>query len=320
MEISGLAMFLLGFLTVALIYGVAAIGVNINWGYTGLFNVGVAGFFAIGAYTSALVTVAPTDRHFGGFAMPVVLGVVLAMLFAAAMAWAIGKVCLRLRADYLAIATIGIAEIIRLVFKNWNELANSAFGVTNVPRPFVDSFGDAGSKFAYLAMMIVILLVLYWCVQRAWNSPWGRVLRAIRENEQAAAAAGKNVEAFRLQAFVLGSAIMGLFGALYVHYFRIIAPEATEPLEATFLPWVMLIIGGSGNNKGAILGAILVWGLWTLTELMSNFLPDDWALRVAYLRVFLVGFLLQVVLQKFPGGLLPEKAPVAGRRRAAASS
>jgi len=310
MDISayGLMMFIIGFLTVALIYGVGALGVNINWGFTGLFNVGVAGFFAVGAYTSAVLTSEPSTYHIGGFGMPVLVGWAFAVLFAAILAYFVGRICLRLRSDYLAIATVGIAEIVRLVFKNFQPIGGGAYGVKSVPRP-LESLGAPWSQIGYLFVVAGVVFVLYLLIQRAWNAPWGRVLRAIRDNETAAAAAGKNVERFRLQAFVLGSAIMGLFGALTAHYTKFIGPEGTEPLEVTFLTWVMLIVGGSGNNKGAIVGAILVWGLWTLTELASGFFSPDWALRFAYARLFMIGLLLQLVIQFFPRGLVPEKPP-----------
>jgi branched-chain amino acid transport system permease protein len=133
-------------------------------------------------------------------------------------------------------------------------------------------------------------------------------MSAIRENELAARAAGKNVEQFRIQAFVAGCAVMGLAGGLTAHYLKFIDPNAAEPLTATFLVFVMLIIGGSGNNKGAILGAILMWTVWSATEIAtSRLLPDEWAIRSAYVRVFLIGLVLQIVLQRFPGGILPER-------------
>jgi branched-chain amino acid transport system permease protein len=309
----GLMMFLVGFFTVGLIYAVGCIGVNINWGFTGLFNVGVAGFFAVGAYTSAILTAGPNPGQLGGFGLPVPVGMVAAMLLAGVVAVAVGRICLRLRSDYLAIATVGIAELIRVVVRNYQALGGGPYGVKNVPRPF-ESLQGPWPQIAYLLVVAAVLLVLYLLIERAWKAPWGRVLRAIRENETAAAAAGKNVEGFRLQAFVLGSAIMGLFGALFAHYTKFIGPEGTEPLQVTFLPWVMLIVGGSGNNKGAIVGAVAVWGIWTLTELLSGFLPPDWALRFAYLRIFMVGLLLQIVIQFFPRGLVPEKTPTIRRR------
>ena len=312
MEIYGLFLFAVGFLTMAMIYAVASLGVNINWGFTGLFNVGVAGFFAVGAYCSAVLTAPESVHHIGGFGLPVPVGILAAMVLAALVAWPIGKICLRLRSDYLAIATIGIAEILRLTFRNYQPLGGGPFGVNNIPRPF-ESLPAPWDQIAFLLLVVAIVGVILFLVQRAWAAPWGRVLRAIRENEDAAEAAGKDVEKFRLQAFIFGSALMGLFGALMAHYVKIISPEGTEPLLVTFLPWVMLIVGGAGNNRGAVIGAILVWGLWTMTELLTGRLPDEWALRVGYLRIFLIGLLLQIVLQKFPGGLLPERPPTVPR-------
>jgi branched-chain amino acid transport system permease protein len=149
--------------------------------------------------------------------------------------------------------------------------------------------------------------VLYLALERAFHSPWGRIMRAIRENETAAASTGKDVERFRMEAFVLGATLMGLGGALTAHAFKFVSPDASEPLLATFLVWVMLIIGGSGNNRGAILGAVIVWAVWSSTELLSRFLPIDWLNRVGYVRIFLVGLILQFILQRRPEGLLPER-------------
>jgi len=310
----GLMMFLVGFATLAGIASVTTLGLNINWGMTGLFNIGIAGFYAVGAYTSAILTAepsVPSNPHLGGFQLPIPVGWAAAMLFSGIVAWFVGKICLRLRADYLAIATIGIAEIIRITFRNWGGLAGGSYGIQRIPRPF-ESLGQPWAELGFLALVLLIVAVAYWVIERGINSPWGRVMRAIRENETAAAAAGKDVERMRLQAFVYGSALMGLAGALSAHYAKAFLPEDMEPLTATFLIWVMLIAGGSGNNKGAIVGAFLVWGLWTMSEFLTDFLSTDWATRAGYIRVFLIGFLLQVVLQVFPKGLIPEKPPVLG--------
>jgi branched-chain amino acid transport system permease protein len=158
-----------------------------------------------------------------------------------------------------------------------------------------------------MALVLSMVAVLYFLLERARTAPWGRVMSAIRENELAARAAGKNVEQFRIQSFVTGCALMGLAGGLTSHYLKFIDPQAADPLTTTFLVFVMLIIGGSGNNKGAILGAFLMWTIWSATEIVTSRLPDDWAIRSAYMRVFLIGLLLQIVLQKFPGGILPER-------------
>lgn len=174
---------------------------------------------------------------------------------------------------------------------------------------------------AFLVIVVIAAALVYWLLERANHAPWGRVLRAVRDNEATAEASGKNVVGFRLQAFVLGSAIMGLGGALYAHYVRFISPEAFEPMSATFLVWVMLIAGGSGNNRGAILGAFVIWLIWSGTEIFTGLLPGEWATRAGALRVLLIGVLLQVILITRPEGLLSETGARlrALRKRSAAS-
>jgi len=301
--------------TMAGIYAVMALGLNLNWGVTGLFNVGVAGFFAIGAYTSAILTTQITDKHLGGYDMPIAVGLIGAMITSGIIAWGVGRICIRLRSDYLAIATIGIAEIFRLILKNEMWATNGTRGISNIPKPMealVQPYGPLPQlvgPISFLALVIAIVLVVYWLMERGRSSPWGRVMMAIRDNEPAARAAGKNVERLRIQAFVIGSMLMGLGGALNAHYFKFVGPELTDPLLTTFILWVMLIVGGSGNNKGAILGCFVIWILWSGTELLTLQASGDWAQRIPFMRMFLIGLVLQIVLQKFPGGLLPEKLP-----------
>jgi len=317
MDLAGLILFVVGFATLAGIYSVSTLGLNVCWGITGLFNIGIAGFYAVGAYTSAILTAepsVPSNPHLGGFDLPIPVGWAAAMVFSAAVAWVVGRICLRLRADYLAIATIGIAEIIRITFRNWGAIAGGSYGIHRIPRPF-ESLGQPWAEIMYLLIVLLVVAVAFVVIERGINSPWGRVMRAIRENDLAAAAAGKDVERMRLQAFVYGSALMGLAGALSAHYAKAFLPEDTEPLTATFLVWVMLIAGGSGNNKGAILGAFVVWALWTMTEFFNDIMSPEWATRAAYIRVFLIGLLLQVVLQFFSRGIIPEKPPVIGPRK-----
>ncbi len=298
--------------TMIALYGVLALGLNLQWGLAGLFNVGVAGFFAVGAYVSAILTAAASDQHLGGFDLPFAVGPLAAMIAAAAVAWAVGRICIRLRSDYLAIASIGIAEILRLVLKNEQWATNGTRGISNIARPF-ETLAAPWGALAWLALLLAVLAALFLLLQRAQFSPWGRTMRAIRDNEAASRAAGKNVERFRMQAFVLGSALMGLGGALTAHYFKFVGPEATDTLLTTFLVWVMLIVGGSGNNLGAIVGAAVVWTLWSATELLTFRLEGDWVARVGYVRMFLVGLLLQIVLQRYARGILPERLPGGGR-------
>jgi branched-chain amino acid transport system permease protein len=289
------------------IYAVMALGLNLQWGYGGIFNAGVAGFFAVGAYTSAILTSPGSPQLVHAFALPVPIGLLGAMIASGLVAYAIGRICLRLESDYLAIATIGIAEILRLVVRNQQAYTGGAFGIPNLPRPF-DGLGLPWSMIGFLGVVVLCIVLVYAAQERLSRSPWGRVMRAIRDNPRAAAAVGKDVGAFRLQAFVIGSMAIGLGGALSAHYFKFIGPEATEPLFTTFIVWVMVIVGGSGNHRGAILGALAVWLIWSMTEFAtSRLLPQDWAVRAAYARILLIGLLLQVVLQRYPQGLLPER-------------
>lgn len=313
MELAGLLTYGIFFLTLVGIYGLLALGLNVQWGYAGMLNIGVAAFFTIGAYTSAILTTAPSSGHLGGFALPIPIGLVGAMALSGMLALAIGLITLRLRSDYLAIASIGIAEIVRLTFKNEGWLTGGVRGLGGIPRPFQDLI-PGYDALLFLALVLVLVALVYWANERAWRSPWGRVLRAIRENEAAARAMGKNSLLFRLQAFVLGAIIMGLAGALYAHFVRFISPEAFNPLFATFLVWVMLIAGGSGNNRGALLGAFAIWAVWSVTEMMVTRLPDDMVTRAGALRVLLIGVLLQVILLLRPQGILPEKPPRPERR------
>jgi branched-chain amino acid transport system permease protein len=305
-QLYGIGLYVVSLLTFGGIYAVMALGLNVQWGFTGMFNAGIAGFFVIGAYTSALLTTQLSEYHLGGLDLPVFVGLIVAMIAAAVVAYGVARICIGLRSDYLAIATLGIAEIIRLVLKNETWATNGPRGVSLVPKPF-ETLPEPWNQLAFMAMVLLIVLVCYILLEQARRAPWGRVMSAIRENEASTRAAGKNVEKLRVEAFVLGSMLMGLGGGLTAHYLKFIDPNAADPLTATFLVWVMLIVGGSANNRGAVLGAMLIWTIWSATELVTSRLPDDLAIRTAYVRVFLIGLLLQIVLQQFPNGILPER-------------
>ncbi|CCQ73837.1 branched-chain amino acid ABC transporter permease [Magnetospira sp. QH-2] len=302
----GLLGYFIFFLTMAGIYAVLTLALNMQWGFTGQFNIGIAGFFAIGAYTGAIFTTLASNSHLGGFDMPFLVGVGAALLVSGIVAFLIGLITARLRTDYLAIATIGIAEIIRHVLKNEDWLTNGVRGIPAIPRP-------VEGEMALLGVVIAFVVLVYVLIERARRSPWGRVLRAIRENENATLASGKDVTRFRLEAFVVGSAIMGVGGALYAHFLGFISPEAFDPLYGTFLVWVMLIAGGSGNNKGAVLGAVVIWGLWSASEILTSRLPVEYVTQAGALRVLLIGVVLQIILLFRPEGLIPEEKPKLGR-------
>ena len=309
MDATGLFFYLVSFLIAGGIYALLCLALNIQWGMGGLFNAGIAGFFAVGAYTSAILTSGPTEKHLGGFGLPVVVGLLGAAVLAGLTGWAVARICVRLKSDYLAMASIGIAEILRLVIVNESWLTNGSLGISGVPRPLDGVFQGRSADIFYMAFVWLIVLLGYVVSERLRDSPWGLSLRAIRDNEVSAAAAGKNVEKFRVQTFVMGCAIMGVAGGLAAHYFRFLSPSATDPLMVTFLVWVMLMAGGSGNNRGAIAGALGIWALWSMTEILTNRLPPEWITRSSYIRMLLVGLILQVVLQKFRAGIIPEKSP-----------
>ena len=254
------------------------------------------------------MTTAESSRHLGGYDLAYAVSFLAAMALSGAVAYIVGKICLRLRSDYLAIATIGIAEIFRLVLKNETWATNGPRGISAIPKPF-ETLPEPWNHLGFLLLVLTLMIPIYWLVEVAHRSPWGRVMTAIRENESSAKAAGKNVAVFRLQGFVIGSMIMALAGALAAHYLKFVDPNSTDPLLATFLVWVMLIVGGSANNKGAILGAFLMWIVWSASEILSSRLPDELAIRAAYIRIFLIGLVLQLFLQKYPRGILPETRP-----------
>lgn len=348
----GYLLYFLSLATVGGIYAIFALGLNVQWGFAGLFNVGIVGFAAVGAYTYALLTTAESTFHYGGLDLPLPVGMFVAMVASAVIAGVIGLICIRLRSDYLAIATIGIAEIIKLILKNETEVTNGPRGINKIPRAwehfseerfysswpmswfntpdgwavFFDALPHWWWQPCFAATVLFCMYVIYRMLERARISPWGRMMTAIRENEPAARAAGKNVTARRVEAFVIGAAIMGFAGALFAQHLRLIEPTNTfDPAKVTFLVWVMLILGGSGSNRGAMLGAFLIWTIWSASELMISGIIDlagyvfqtfDTGLlatRAGFLRMMLIGILMQVVLQKYPAGILPEVRPASPR-------
>jgi branched-chain amino acid transport system permease protein len=328
-DISGTASFFVSFLTFAAIYALFALGLNIQWGYTGVFNFGVLGFFMVGAYVSAIITKEPAPggytEYIGGFGkdldlipalrtdqwLPFIVGSLAAGAAAGILAALVSIPTLRLREDYLAIATIGIAELLRRIVIQETWLVNGTRGLTGIPSPLSSLVDSRDYKYVIFAISVVVLLLVYFSLERAIRSPWGRVLLALREDELATAASGKNVFAFKSQGFVLGSVIMGVGGSVYAYASTSLTPEAFTHFFATFLFWAMLILGGSGNNKGAIAGAYVLWGFWTITlQLQGYDLPEAISTRIPYIRELVLGLLIVGVLLLRPAGLLPQERRV----------
>jgi branched-chain amino acid transport system permease protein len=305
----GILSYFVFFCSVALILAIVVLGLNLQWGNTGLFNAGIAGFYAIGAYGFAILTAAPRADLIGNFGLPWIVGVAGAMAASGFIALVIGIATLRLRDDYLAIATFGIAATIQLLALNLDPLTGGAMGISSLPNPFRGLFpAPILNNLCYLALIAALVAVVYAGLQRIVASPWGRVLKAIREDEIAARTLGKNIDMFRLQAFVLGAMLMGLGGALYVSFIGFVSPADFMPI-LTFQVWTMLIIGGSGNNKGAILGAVVVWGLWSVIGAVTvQFLPPHFQIYGGATQAVLIGLILVLTLLLRPRGLIGERA------------
>lgn len=291
------------FLSTALIFGLITLGLNLQWGLTGLFNVGIAGFVAIGAYASAILTSPDVPDRIGGFGWPIVAGWLAAMVIAGAAAAFTGYATLRLKADYLAITTFGVAVVVQLTALNAEVLTGGPFGVAFIPRPFA-SVQDQPVlfNFANLGVVVAVTIATFLALQRLSHSPWGRVLRALREDERAAIALGKSAQAYRIQAFAVGGAIMGLAGAVQAHFIGFIAPDNYLPI-LTFQVWAMLMVGGSGSNWGAVLGAVVVWAIWVASgTLTAALVPGDWQARAASLQIVAIGVMLCLILLWRPQG------------------
>jgi branched-chain amino acid transport system permease protein len=308
--------YLVFFASVSGIYAIATLGLNLQWGFTGIMNVGVVGFFGVGAYATAFLTGPSYADALGGFGLPPLLGYLGAMIASGLVALVVGLLTIRLRHDFLAVGTFGAAVCIQLLAMNLKPITRGFDGLHSLPRPFAGlATTPVVANTHFLVMVGCIIVAVVWALERMVRSPWGRVLRAIREDEDASAALGKNPFAFRLQTFVMGSMLMGLAGGLYASFTGFVSPQDLLPIF-TFQVYVMLIVGGSGNNYGAVLGAVLIWALWTMTEtLLGAVLPTGLKQQVSALRVVLVGLILVLMLLYRPQGLLPERANVSREAR-----
>ncbi|RMF38327.1 MAG: branched-chain amino acid ABC transporter permease [Alphaproteobacteria bacterium] len=312
----GLVAYLVFFLIVALIFAVAVLGLNLQWGFTGLFNAGVAGFLAIGAYTMAILTGPSREAVLGGYELPFAVGLLGAMLASGFAALVIGLITLRLRDEFLAVATFGIAVTIQLVCVNWEYVTGGTLGLISIPNPSrALADGPFAQNLIYLALVAVLAGLVFVGLERIVGAPWGRVLKAVREDETAAASLGKNPVRVRLEAFVLGCMLMGLSGALYVGFIGYVSPFDFLPI-VTFQIWTMLIVGGSANNRGAILGALIVWAVWTGSGfVISKLVPPSVQAQSGAMQAVLIGLILVVTLLFRPRGLIGEKIAVSRHAR-----
>jgi branched-chain amino acid transport system permease protein len=304
----GVVSYLTFFLTMAGIMAIITLGLNLQWGYTGLFNGGVVAFFGAGAYGTMILGGPAEPGQFGGFGLPYLVALGGGILLAAALAWVVGLLTLRLRHDYLAISTFGVAVALESLARNSQWLTGGARGLRGFPRP-LEAYVDNNFLYGvvFLAMVLVALALVWWGIERLVHSPFGRALRAIREDETAARALGKSPARLRLWSLVIGAAIMGAGGGLYVSYTAFVSPQDMLPI-LTFQIWAMLIVGGAGNNRGAVLGAVLIWGAWTMSGFaLTRLVPASMQLDAGSIQYILIGTLIVTMLLWRPEGLLPER-------------
>lgn len=299
--------FLIYVLTIVGIYGLLSLSLSLQFGQTGLANFGQVGFFMLGAYLSSIVTTLLGWPIPLGFALACVGGGVLGLL----MALPIGD----LRQDYWAMVTLAAAELLRVIFLNTNlgsPYVGASFGVTNIPGPFRNTLSSAGFAYFYLGLVVVCVVLAYLLVAWVCRSPYGRVLKSVRETDEVAQALGKDVRGSRIGSMVIGGAIAGAAGSLFAHFIGFINPTYFLPLE-TFLVWAMVILGGSGNHLGALVGTVIIELIYNSTRFIN--VGTEFASTVAALRMVLIGVLIIVVILYLPRGLVPERRRrYAGRR------
>jgi branched-chain amino acid transport system permease protein len=279
------------------IYALLALGVNLTWGMAGMINLGLAGFFAVGGYATALLTKS-------GIAIP--FGIAAGALAAAVTGAGVALITARLRADYLAIVTLGFSESVRIAAANEIWLTNGSDGIAGIPGPWRGTLPPQQFNLVFLAIVVAVLIAVFVLLQRLAHSPFGRVLRAIRDDEDVAAVAGKHVLAFKVKAFAVGAAVLGVAGALYAHETSYVAPDIFAPL-LTLNIILALVAGGVGNNAGAVLGAVLIVALLEGTRFIAPFLPFLAPAQIAAVRELSVSVLLLVILRVLPGGIVPER-------------
>ena len=279
-------------------YALMALGLNLIFGLAGMVNLGLVGFFAVGAYASALLTV---KLH-----LPMLLGWAAAIALASLLGAVMALITARLRGDYLAIVTLGFSEVIRLAASNEIWLTNGTDGISAIPAPGRGVLSPLLFNLQFVVIVWAVVGLSAWALARLSAAPFGRVLRAIREDDMIASVAGKRVLAFKVQAFALGAGLLGLAGALYAHFNAYIAPDGFQPLITIYVV-LALTAGGTGTMRGAVLGAILVIALTESTRFFGGVIPWLKPVQFAALREAAIGVALILVLYYRPDGIIPER-------------
>jgi branched-chain amino acid transport system permease protein len=292
--------FLSGIIALGGIYAMLAVALNVNGGILGLWDLGVVGYFAVGAYSYTLLTIDAPE----GLGLPMIVGVIGSAMITGLLSLFIGYTSLRLQSEYLLITTFAFAEIIRIVAGNEEWLTNGNIGFFGLDKPFQDIIPGSNYMLFFSVLVLVTLCLFYLFAQRLANSPMGRYMRAIRENELVTQSIGKKIFSTKLKIFVLSSSMVGVVGCFYVWYMSIIAPNMFTS-AITFTVWTALVLGGIGNNRGAVIGAFVL----ILVQEGTRFIPvpAEYSVVLAGLRQFISGMMLIVVLRFLPQGLIAEK-------------
>lgn len=289
--------YLIAMITLASIYAIMAISLNLSWGLAGMVNLGLAGFVSIGAYSSGLLTTT--------FGWPMLPAILAALAFGLASGAILTLLTLRLRDDYLAIVTLGFAEVVRLAITNELWLTHGSDGVSGIPGIIARERGY-GFEWGMLVISLAAVVAVFLLAERVRSSPYGRVLRAIRDDPEGAAVAGKNVTAIKVKTFALSTMVAALAGAFYAHYTSFISPEIFQPLLTMYV-FLALTMGGTGNNAGAIAGAFMLIFVIEASRFVAPLLPALSAVQHAAIREMIVAILFIAVLLWRPAGLIPEK-------------
>jgi branched-chain amino acid transport system permease protein len=283
--------------SVVLIYALLAIGLNLQYGETGLINFGHVAFFALGAYASALLALR---------GWPLAATFAVAAAVAAVAAIPLGLAALRLREDYLAIVTLGFSETVRLALQEEREITRGVQGLPGIPKLF-GGFGGANTDLAILVALLAAVVLAAWATHLLKASPFGRLLRAIRDNEAAVTALGKDPARYKIQVFMFGAALAGIAGAFYAHFLTFISPEQFVPL-VTFYVWMSIILGGVGSLRGALAGTLLLVAFLEGSRFIRDLFPGVAEVQMASLRLAIVGLALILFVLYRPQGLFGRRS------------